>query len=175
MQAATAKARVFAALGTAIFLFLAPGTFAAFIPWWMSRWRMHALFPGYTAARAGGIFFIAAGSIVVLDAFVRFAVQGIGTPAPVFPTRRLVLSGSYRYARNPMYAAVVSIVLGQALMFGNIQLLVYGLCFWLAAHLFVLIYEEPALRRTFPEAYVIFVANVPRWIPRLTPWQGSNQ
>jgi protein-S-isoprenylcysteine O-methyltransferase Ste14 len=172
MQSITTKARVSAALGTAVFLFVAPGTFAAFIPWRMSRWRMQASFPGISAMRAMGVLLISAGLIVVLDAFVRFALQGIGTPAPVFPTRRLVISGSYRYVRNPMYIAVVSIILGQALLFGNSQLLIYGLFFWLATHLFVCFYEEPTLRRTFPEDYAAFTAHVPRWIPRLTPWQG---
>jgi protein-S-isoprenylcysteine O-methyltransferase Ste14 len=175
MQTVTAKARVSAALGTAVFLFVAPGTFAVFIPWWITRWRMQASYPGVTALRAIGILFISAGSIVVLDAFFRFALQGIGTPAPVFPTRRLVISGSYRFVRNPMYIAVVSIIFGQALLFGNILLFIYGLCFWLPTHLFVRFYEEPTLRRTFPEGYAAFTAHVPRWIPRLTPWQGCDR
>jgi protein-S-isoprenylcysteine O-methyltransferase Ste14 len=70
-----------------------------------------------------------------------------------------------------MYVAVVSLILGQAMVFGNMQMLVYGLCVWLAMHLFVLVYEEPTLRRTFAEEYSDFCAHVPRWIPRLTPWQ----
>jgi protein-S-isoprenylcysteine O-methyltransferase Ste14 len=141
----------------------------------MSRWRMQALFPGVTAKRAIGVLLISAGIIVVINAFVRFAWQGIGTPAPLYPTRRLVVTGSYRYVRNPMYIAVVSIILGQALLFGNLQLAIYGLCLWLVAHLFVRLYEEPTLRRSFPDNYAAFTAHVPRWIPRLTPWQGSNQ
>jgi protein-S-isoprenylcysteine O-methyltransferase Ste14 len=175
MKAVTAKARVSAAMGTAIFLFIAPGTFAAFIPWQMSRWRVQASFPGITAVRVVGGLLIAGGTIVVLDAFVRFALQGIGTPAPIYPTRRLVVTGSYRYVRNPMYVAVASIVLGQALLFANIQIFIYGLCFWLATHVFVRFYEEPTLRRTFPEDYAAFTAHVPRWIPRLTPWQGCGR
>jgi protein-S-isoprenylcysteine O-methyltransferase Ste14 len=175
MQTVTTKARISAALGTAIFLIVAPGTFAVFIPWWMSRWRMQASFPGVTALRAIGILLISAGSIVVLDAFIRFAWQGIGTPAPIYPTRRLVVSGAYRYVRNPMYVALVAIILGQALLFANIQIFIYGFCFWLPTHLFVRFYEEPTLRRTFPEDYAAFTAHVPRWIPRLTPWQGSDR
>jgi protein-S-isoprenylcysteine O-methyltransferase Ste14 len=175
MPAVTAKARVSAALGTAIFLFVAPGTFAAFMPWWMTRWQVHASFPGFTIVRAIGALLIVAGMIGLLDAFARFALQGIGTPAPIYPTRRLVVTGSYRYVRNPMYIALVSLVLGQALFLGDIHVLIYGLCFWLLTHLFVLLYEEPTLRRSFPEDYAAFTANVPRWIPRLTPWQGQNQ
>jgi protein-S-isoprenylcysteine O-methyltransferase Ste14 len=74
-----------------------------------------------------------------------------------------------------MYVALVAIIFGQALLFNNIQLFIYGLCFWLPTHLFVRLYEEPTLRRTFPEDYAVFTAHVPRWIPRLTPWQGCDR
>jgi protein-S-isoprenylcysteine O-methyltransferase Ste14 len=98
-------------------------------------------------------------------------VQGVGTPAPVFPTRHLVVTGLYRYVRNPMYVAVVSSILGQGLFFGNVTLLKYGAFVWLLFHLFVLVYEEPTLRGSFGSEYDLFRANVPRWIPRLTPWK----
>lgn len=174
MKAVTAKTRIFAAFGTAIFLFVAPGTFAALIPWWISRWRVHASFPGFTAIRTIGVLWIAAALVIVIETFLRFALQGIGTPAPLFPTERLVITGSYRYVRNPMYIAVVSLVLGQALLFGDVRVLAYGLCAWLATHLFVVFYEEPTLRRSFPDDYAAFSAHVPRWIPRLTPWHGHT-
>jgi protein-S-isoprenylcysteine O-methyltransferase Ste14 len=150
---------------------LAPGTFAVLVPWWLSRWRFHASFPGFAALRVVGGLLIAAGVVVLLESFARFALQGIGTPAPVFPTQRLVVTGFYRYVRNPMYVAVVSIVLGQALLLGNLRVLVYGAVAWLATHLFVLFYEEPTLRRTYGAEYEVYRAHVPRWIPRLTPWE----
>ena len=74
---------------------------------------------------AGGAL-LSLGATALLDSFGRFAIQGIGTPAPVFPTRHLVITGLYRYVRNPMYVAVVSAILGQGLILGNIQLLEYG-------------------------------------------------
>ena len=114
---------------------------------------------------------MAVGFAILMETFVRFAIQGIGTPAPVYPTKHLVVKGSYRHVRNPRYVAVVSLILGQALVFGNVQVLIYGLCAWLAMHLFVLLYEEPTLRRTFGQEYTQFCAHVPRWIPRWTPWQ----
>jgi protein-S-isoprenylcysteine O-methyltransferase Ste14 len=110
----------------------------------------------------------------LLESFARFALQGLGTPAPVFPTRRLVVTGVYRYVRNPMYVAVAAIILGQALLFGSVALLEYGAVVWLMFHLFVLLYEEPTLRGVFGSDYEAFRAAVPRWIPRLTPWRGPD-
>jgi hypothetical protein len=82
--------RVFAALGTAIFLLVAPGIVAGLVPWWISRWQVHAPFLGFTALRVVGTLLMGAGILVLLESFGRFALQGIGTPAPVFPTRHLV-------------------------------------------------------------------------------------
>jgi len=163
----------FAVLGTAAFLVLAPGVVAGLVPWWISRWQFRTPFPGYFPLRGIGVLLIAAGTFVLLDSFARFALQGLGTPAPVFPTKHLVVKGFYRYVRNPMYVAVVSVILGQALLFGDLHVLMYVLIPWLAAYLFVLTYEEPTLRKSFGAGYDTFCANVPRWLPRLTPWRGS--
>ncbi len=145
--------RVFAVVGSAVFLLLAPGTFMAFVPWWISRWRMRTPFPGFAPFRVIGALLIAAGVPVLLESFGRFALQGVGTPAPVFPPRRLVVRGFYRYVRNPMYVAGISVVLGQALLLGDIRILAYAICAWLAMHVFVLSYEEPTLRKTFGAEY----------------------
>jgi len=174
-RGANAGGRGWAILGTGVFLVLAPGTFDVFVPWWISRWRVHAAFPGFLALRVLGWLLIAAATPVVLESFARFALQGVGTPAPVFPTQRLVVSGFYRYVRNPMYVAVVSIVLGQALVFGDLRLLAYGVTALLVTHLFVLFYEEPTLRRTFGAEYEAYCAHVGRWVPRLHPWQAGAE
>jgi protein-S-isoprenylcysteine O-methyltransferase Ste14 len=165
--------RISAIIGSSLFLVLAPGTVAVLAPWWISRWRMEPSFFGWSPLRIIGVVLILTGLPVLLDSFARFALQGLGTPAPVFPTKHLVVTGWYRYVRNPMYVAVVSIIVGQALLFGNIRLLEYGAAAWLVAHLFVLAYEEPTMRGTFGEEYQQFCANVPRWIPRLTPWRSA--
>jgi protein-S-isoprenylcysteine O-methyltransferase Ste14 len=166
--------RGWAILGTGVFLVLAPGTFDVLVPWWISGWRVHAAFPGFAAIRVLGWLLIAAAVPIVLESFARFALQGVGTPAPVFPTRRLVVSGFYRYVRNPMYVAVVSIVLGQAMVFGDVRVLAYGMVAWLVTHLFVLFYEEPTLRRTFGVEYKNYCSHVRRWVPRLRPWQAGS-
>jgi len=159
--------RVSAMSGSAVFLVIAPGLVAGLAPWWISHWRLEAPFFGLQLFRFAGGILIALGGIGLLDSFVRFAVQGLGTPAPVFPTRHLVVSGLYRYVRNPMYVAVVSAILGQGLLLGNVALLEYGALVWLLFHLFVLLYEEPTLRASFGSEYELFCTDVPRWIPRL--------
>ena len=81
------------------------------------------------------------------------------------------MTGLYRYVRNPIYIAVVAVIFGQALLFGDLRLLWYGALLWFFFHIFVVVYEEPTLEQTFGLEYEAFRANVPRWIPRLTPWR----
>lgn len=162
--------RIFAIIGSALFFVIAPCTVAGLVPWWISRWQVRPPFFGLFSSRIAGVVLLIAGLPMLLDSFARFAIEGLGTPAPVFPTRHLVVTGWYRYVRNPMYVAVVSIIVGQALLFGSITLLEYGALVWLFFHLFVLAYEEPTMRATFGEEYRLYCANVPRWIPRLSPW-----
>ena len=162
-------------IGSAIFLVIAPGFAAGLVPYWISRWRLEDPFFGMPLSRFAGATLLALGIIGLLDSFVRFAVQGFGTPAPVFPTRHLVVTGLYRYVRNPMYVAVVSAILGQGLILGNVALLKYGGLVWLAFHLFVLAYEEPTLKRSFGPEYDAYGAEVPRWIPRFKPWGGHRE
>ena len=114
---------------------------------------------------------IVAGVLGLVDAFARFALQGLGTPAPIAPPRNLVVTGLYRYVRNPIFVAVVAIILGQALLMAEWRLIVYGALLWLAFHVQVVVYEEPTLSQTFGSEYAAFRAAVPRWIPRITPWR----
>jgi protein-S-isoprenylcysteine O-methyltransferase Ste14 len=109
----------------------------------------------------------------LLDSFARFALEGLGTPAPIAPPQKLVVTGLYRYVRNPIYIAVVAVIFGQALLFGDWRLLCYGALLWLFFHVVVLVFEEPALKQTFDTDYESFRTNVPRWIPRLTPWRAA--
>ena len=166
--------RLRAILGSALFLVLAPGVIAGFVPWSITRWALHTPFAGYGPLRVLGIAFIAAGLPVVLEAFARFALQGLGTPAPVAPTKRLVVQGSFRYVRNPIYIAVLLLVAGQALLFASAGLAVYAALLAAAFHAFVLAYEEPTLRRTFGADYDAYCAGVRRWLPRLGPWHGDR-
>ena len=167
--------RALAIVGSAIFLVIAPGTVAGYVPWLICRWHVAPPFFGVFVLRYLGVVSIAVGLPVLLDSFVRFAMKGIGTPSPVFPTQHLVVSGLYCYVRNPMYVAVLALILGQGLFFGSARVLEYGVAVWVFFYLFVLLYEEPTLRRTFGAEYEEFCAHVPRWIPRLRPWQAAGQ
>jgi protein-S-isoprenylcysteine O-methyltransferase Ste14 len=167
------KAR--AVLGSAVFLAIAPGIFAGFVPWWLTHWNIGAALFGFPAIRILGAILIALGIPVLLDSFARFALQGLGTPAPVFPTRHLVVKGFYRFVRNPIYVAGVSVILGQGMLFGHLGLVGYGAAAWLASHLFVVTYEEPTLRKQFGAQYETYCANVHRWRPRIRPWREEVQ
>ena len=167
--------RTAAIIGSAVFFVFVPLVLAGLIPWWMTRWQFQPPLLDLVSTRFIGAVMILGGIPGLLDSFKRFALEGLGTPAPIAPTRHLVVSGLYRYVRNPMYVSVTAVVLGQALLFGDWRLLVYGGLFWLACHLFVLAYEEPTLKRTFGKQYETYRANVPRWIPRDTPWGGGKK
>src|SRR6202040_4393351 len=143
---------------------------AGVIPWLITHWEFRPPFLAAEATRLAGLAFIIAGVPGLLDSFARFALQGLGTPAPIAPPRNLVVSGLYRYVRNPIYVAVVAIILGQAVLMGDWRLIVYGALWWLVFHVFVVAYEEPTLERTFGREYEAFRAAVPRWIPRMSPW-----
>jgi protein-S-isoprenylcysteine O-methyltransferase Ste14 len=169
------RSRAASLLGSGLFLLVAPGTVAGYLPWLISRWRFAGELGDPRFGFAAGALLLLFGGAALLECFFRFAWHGLGTPAPIAPTRRLVVSGLYRHVRNPMYVAVAALVLGQALLFGNEQLLLYAGAVWLSFHLFVLAYEEPTLRRQFPADYEAFVRAVPRWIPRPRPWSGRPE
>jgi protein-S-isoprenylcysteine O-methyltransferase Ste14 len=166
-------ARARAVLGSALFLLAVPGGLAGLVPWWWTRWELRSPLLRLELTRALGAILILAGVLALVGSFARFALQGLGTPAPIAPTRHLVVTGLYRFVRNPMYLAVTGILLGQALLLGDWRLIVYGAVFWLVCHLFVVLYEERVLRQTFGAEYEAFRANVPRWIPRGTPWRAE--
>lgn len=172
-SADTERRRSLALLGTVLFL-VAPATVAGLVPFWLSHWRVQPPFFGIFALRVAGAILLAAGLAVLLDSYARLALQGLGTPAPVFPTSRLVVTGLYHYVRNPIYVALVSAIIGQALVLGSAPVLAYGVCVWLAFHVLVVVHEEPGLRKRFGGQFDIFRAHVPRWLPRVRPWRGNT-
>lgn len=153
--------RLSAILGTLAFLAV-PGFVAGLASYWVSGWGLRAPFLGIEAIRYLGGMLIGLGLAGLLECFARFALKGLGTPAPGFLPQHLVVSGFYRRVRNPMYVAMLAIILGQALLLGSVALLEYAAFVWLMFHLFVLVYEEPTLRGTFGSDYEAFRAAVPR-------------
>jgi protein-S-isoprenylcysteine O-methyltransferase Ste14 len=162
--------KLWAALGSLAFLVVAPGVVAGLIPWWLTGWEVEDPLPLWGPLRVVGVALIAVGVVVLLHAFARFVLEGVGTPAPVAPTEHLVVGGLYRYVRNPMYLAVAATIVGQALALGQPVLLVYGAVFWAVVAAFVRWYEEPTLSRTFGEQYEAYRGAVPAWWPRRRPW-----
>ena len=169
----TAVQRTIAVLGSAVFFVIAPCTLAGLIPWSITDWQLRPPFLGLEFTRSIGVIMILAGVPGLVDSFARFALQGLGTPAPIAPTRNLVVTGLYRYVRNPIYIAVVAIILGQGVLMGDWRLIVYGTLLWLFFHVWVVAIEEPTLEQTFGEEYDAFRATVPRWIPRMTPLRSK--
>lgn len=161
-------------VGSLLWLLVAPGSIAVLLPWVISDWRLQPPFFALAGSRWLGCLLILLGVPVLLEAFVRFALYGRGTPAPYMLTERLVITGSYRYVRNPMYVAIISTVVGQALLLGQRALLTYALVLWASFHAFVVWYEEPSLKRRFGQQYEAYCAAVRRWWPRTSSWSGST-
>ena len=101
------------------------------VPWWISHWEFRLSFLGAELTRFVGSALILAGVSGLVDSFGRFALQGLGTPAPIAPTQHLVVTGLYRYVRNPIYVAVAAVIFGQAVLFGDWRLFAYGAVFCL--------------------------------------------
>jgi protein-S-isoprenylcysteine O-methyltransferase Ste14 len=164
-------ARISAAIGSLVFLVVAPGVVAGLVPWLLTGWQAR---PYAWPAQAAGAAVIVAGTAALLASFARFALEGIGTPAPVAPTERLVIGGFYRYVRNPMYLAVGGIIAGQAAALGQPVLVPYLVVFGAAVGAFVRWYEEPTLRQRYGVSYEEYRQAVPGWLPRLTPWRPPD-
>jgi protein-S-isoprenylcysteine O-methyltransferase Ste14 len=154
------------ALKSLLFLMVAPGMVAGYIPL--------ALLREGPQVETGPFAYLAfplwlAGAAALLWCFWEFAARGRGTPAPIDPPKELVVSGLYRYVRNPIYVAILLILIGHFLWFKTVGMLVYAALAFLAFHGFVTLYEEPTLTNKFGAAYERYLQNVPRWIPRLHP------
>jgi protein-S-isoprenylcysteine O-methyltransferase Ste14 len=127
-----------------------------------------------TAGSVLGAVIVLAAVLVALYCSGLFAWRGRGTPVPVDPPKRLVISGLYRYSRNPIYVAYVAAVVGMFFFFGHLCLLLYAGVGTLAIHLVVLVWEEPQLRGRFGKEYLGYCGQVPRWLGRRSPEARSR-
>jgi protein-S-isoprenylcysteine O-methyltransferase Ste14 len=114
------------------------------------------------------------GLVLVVSTNLLFAKIGQGTLAPWDPTQRLVVRGVYRHVRNPMISGVAFILLGELLASGSLRLLIWFLLFALANLIYIPLVEEPGLEHRFGQAYRVYKQHVPRWLPRLRPWEGMS-
>jgi protein-S-isoprenylcysteine O-methyltransferase Ste14 len=165
-----------AAVGSAVIFLVGPGSVAGLIPWVLTEgWQVRQPVPYWAPMRVLGVILLVSGLIVLVQAFVRFIVEGLGTPAPIAAPERLVVGGLYRYVRNPMYVAILAALVGQALLLGQLGLLLYAVVLWLISAVFVRWYEEPSLTRRFGTEYEAYRRAVPAWWPRLRPWKPRGR
>ena len=157
--------RLRALVGSIAFFVLAPVTVVGVLPYLISGWRSGPTYWGDAVVQVVGGLLVAAALGVLVPAFARFVTEGRGTPAPIAPTERLVIGGLYRSVRNPMYVAVVTAILGQAMLLNSWPLLLDGGFVAAAQATFVRLYEEPTLRERYGVAYDDYRAAVPAWLP----------
>ena len=148
---------------TLLFTLVIPGTVGLYVPQALK----------HTANKVPPIFewvgmgLFACGAAIYFWCAWDFASKGLGTPLPIDAPRVLVVKGLYRFTRNPMYVGVMSVILGQALYYGSLSVARYGCIVLGGFYLFVLFYEEPALRRLFGAQYEDYCRKVPRWLLRV--------
>ena len=147
-----------------LYLIVEAGLFALYIPLTFLRSGPH-IETGVMSFLAVPLWLI--GALIVLWCFWDFTFKGRGTPLPTDPPMELVTTGPYHYIRNPIYVGVLSIFLGHFLWFGYWALLLYTILAFLGVHLFIVLYEEPTLKRRFGAAYEDYLKKVPRWIPKI--------
>lgn len=150
------------ALRSLLFLLVAPGMVAGYIPLALLR-KGSQIQTGPLAYLALPLWLV--GGVILLWSFWNFLHEGRGTPAPLDPPKELVATGFYRYVRNPMYVGVLAVILGHFLWFRYWNLLIYAMLVFLAFHTFVTFYEEPILRSKFGASYEEYCKRVPRWMP----------
>src|SRR5215472_5792717 len=167
----TTMQRTAAAAGSAVFFVLAPGTIVGLVPWLITGWHPGAPLSHLLPLRVLGAVLVVAGTAILVSAFARFVVEGLGTPAPVAPPAHLVVGGLYRHVRNPIYLALDATILGQAILLWRPDLLWYTGFVALALVAWVYGLEQPELQGRFGARYDEYRRAVPGWWPRRRPWQ----
>lgn len=147
-----------------LYLIVEAGLFALYIPLAILR-SGPRIETGIVSFLAIPLWLI--GTLIVLWCFWDFTFKGRGTPLPADPPKELVITGPYHYVRNPIYVGVMLIFLGHFLWFGYLELLMYMVSAFIGVHFFVVLYEEPTLKRKFGASYEDYLQRVPRWIPRI--------
>jgi protein-S-isoprenylcysteine O-methyltransferase Ste14 len=147
------------------FTILQPGVVAGLVPYFIVRDKIGGI-PSLNFAwfHFLGILIFSIGLFVTLHCITRFAIDGKGTLSPADPTKKLVIKGLYKYTRNPMYVGVMLILIGEAIFFASLHLLIYSGFVFAAFVLFVIYFEEPRLQRDFGQEYEDYKRRVRRWV-----------
>jgi len=148
-----------------IFTLIVPGTVVILIPYAILGPKNYVYALEWRAVQYFGAMLFLLGLSIYLRCLADFILTGRGTPAPIAPPKHLVVTGLYRFVRNPMYLGVISTLLGIALIFASFPLVLYTAAVWSGFHLFILFYEEPVLRRKFGKSYAHYCDSVHRWLP----------
>ena len=154
-------------------VFGGPAFALVYAPFWITRFNIPSAEPWWQIMPAAAL--IAIGLSPGIESVKWFIVVGRGTLMPIVPTEHLVVGGFYRYVRNPMYVGILIALLGEVTLFRSLDLSVFVLILWLGFHLFVCFYEERTLTRRYGGEYLLFKRNVPRWLPRISAWDGRPQ
>ncbi len=152
-------------LKTIIFTFLVPGTVTILVPYWLLSSRSAPPSMQLGIFRYLGVLPILTGASIYFWCAWDFTFVGRGTPAPIDPPKKLVVRGLCRYVRNPMYVGILSMLLGEALLFTSWRLFEYTAIAFISFFFIVILYEEPMLRHKFGESYRQYCKDVARWIP----------
>jgi protein-S-isoprenylcysteine O-methyltransferase Ste14 len=145
------------------------GLAGCLLPYLLGDWHLHRPLPDWVVAQVVGGLLICSGAVPLAQSFIDFIRAG-GTPVPVASPPRLVVTGFYRYVRNPIYVGFLAVLLGEVLLFGSLGLLKYTAVAWCIGAAAVRIYEEPTLSRKFGAEYQAYRRAVHAWLPRLHPW-----
>jgi protein-S-isoprenylcysteine O-methyltransferase Ste14 len=153
-----------------------PFAVTVLVPVWLARrFSVSLSFPDSffgSLGVAAGLACLAIGVTLFVACLRRFAREGQGTLAPWDPPRELVVSGPYRWVRNPMISGVIGVLLGEALLLRSLPHFAWAIAFAGINLVYIPLLEEPDLRRRFGDSYERYCANVPRVVPRLTAWKG---
>jgi protein-S-isoprenylcysteine O-methyltransferase Ste14 len=166
------EVKLFLALRALFFVLLLPGMVTGYVPYriLISSNDLHV--PLLAPSSLLGLVLFVAGAAVLLRCVWDFFAAGKGTLAPIDPPRLLVVKGLYRYTRNPMYNGVLVMLAGEASFFRSLAVFEYALVVLVAFHLFVVLYEEPALDAKFQDSYRAYRRSVPRWGFTIRPYEG---
>jgi protein-S-isoprenylcysteine O-methyltransferase Ste14 len=157
--------RVSLALRNLFFTVLQPGIVAGAIPWFITKKDIGDSLPNaFLFRHYVGIVIFLVGLVIMFHCIIRFAIEGFGTLSPADPTKRLVISGLYKFSRNPMYVGVMMILIGEVIFSLSVSLLIYSIGIFILFNLFIVYREEPRLRRDFGKEYDEYITKVRRWI-----------
>lgn len=157
-------------------ILILPGTVVGLIPYYLNKYLFDlVIYDEHILIQGLGIGFLILGGLIFLRSVFLFGTKGNGTLAPWKPPTKLVISGLYKYVRNPMISGVLCLLIGETLFLNSIPILIWAMIFFVINTVYFEFIEEPKLERRFGEDYVHYKQQVPRWIPNTKPYKSTNQ